>query len=206
MVMYAKETVVDSSGVRTLTTHVDSAMFLIPGGRPPQSPGSIPDFTVRADDRRQWIDSVVDADTMLAALRALALGRVVPLPQQPVGAGDSWKVEFPTRITYHQDPSNFATAKAKVKVKRVDITANDTMVVLDFSLHLEGSQPPKNAWPEVDVGGTLDGEEVFSVHTGMTQHLKMGGRVEWSWTAMGPRGLVPNSYTAMINLSRDIVP
>ena len=205
LLLNVTETVTDSSGVRTLSTHVDSALFLVPG-RPPQSPGSIGDFTVRTDERRRWIDSVGGEDTILAGLRAAVLGRVVPLPEGPIGAGDSWKVEFPTRITYHQDPSYVATAKAKVKVKSVDFSASDTTVVLEFSLHLDGSQPPKQDWPEVDVTGDLKGQEAFSLHAGMTQHLKLGGRVEWSWSAMGPHGLLPHTFETEIDLVRDLAP
>ncbi|HWZ29501.1 MAG TPA: hypothetical protein VNX15_13115, partial [Gemmatimonadales bacterium] len=204
VLLYVKEILTDSSGVKILTTRVDSALYLMPGGRAPQSMGSIPDFQIRTDDRRRWLDSVGGQDTILAGLRALALGRVVPLPQDPVGMGDSWKVEFPTRISYDYEPSNVATAKAKVKVKRVDVTATDTTVLLDVSLHLDGSQQPRPDWPTVDVSGDLNGEEVFSVHTGMTQHLKLQGRVEWSWRAMGPRGMTPHSYDTIVSLSRDV--
>lgn len=202
--LYVNETLADSSGIKILTTRVDSAMYLMPGGRAPQEMGSIPEYQVRADDRRRWVDSVNGQDTVLAALRAITLGRAVPLPQEPVGVGDSWKIEFPTRISYDYEPSNVATAKAKVKVKRLDVTPTDTTVVLDVSIHLDGSGQPRPDWPVVDVSGDLKGEEVFSVHTGMTQHLKLQGRVEWSWRAMGPRGMTPHSWATVVSLMRDI--
>jgi hypothetical protein len=206
LVMYAKEIIADSSSVRVVTTQVDSTVFIVSGGRAPRTEGSIPDFVVRVNDRRQWVDSASGEDTILAGLRAIALGRAVPLPEGPVGVGDSWKVEFPTRISYHPDPSNVATAKAKVKVKRIDITPTDTTVLLDISIHLQGSQPPTNGWPVVDVSGDVSGEEVFSVHSGTTLHLKLQGRAEWSWRIMGPRGFQDRTYSATLSLFRDVGP
>jgi hypothetical protein len=196
---------VDSTGDRVrVTTTLDSALVagpLLSTGAAADAARRMRNTRVTAvfDDRQRLVHhdwSALDrlpasvGDQIQLGLRAVA----VPLPEQPVGAGDSWTndVELPF--------GNYAggapiTATARLTVREMSVTAGDTIVRLGVETALPdrplyfsiGGQPIT-----VRLRGAITGEQLLSLTRGAVIEASLVGtmRVNVTGGFLGPQGMV----------------
>jgi hypothetical protein len=195
---------IDSTGDRVrVTTTLDSALVagpLLSTGAATDAARRIRSSRVTAvfDDRQRMVRhdwSALDrlpasvGDQIQLGLRAVA----VPLPEQPVGTGDSWTndIELPF--------GNYAggapiTATARLTVREMSVTAGDTIVRLGVETALPdrplyfsiGGQPIT-----VRLRGAITGEQLLSLTRGTVIEASLVGtmRVNVTGGFLGPQGM-----------------
>ena len=173
-VVRLSESVTDSEGEHHVTGLADSVVRTTLAFQVPLTP-----FYGWFDDHRHFLDTLMN--TLGGEYYgALAFTPLVPLPDAPVGAGDSWTVGGP----YHVQllPLGALPAHGDVKIRRLEVVDGDTIVTMAMSLHVARSND------QMDVEGELTGEELFSVNRGVTLRVRLGGRIEQRLRVTTPFG------------------
>ena len=195
---------IDSAGVRVrVTTTLDSAQVASPMLSPAAAADAarrMRDTRVTAvfDDRQRLLGhdwSALDrlpatvGDQIQLGFRAVA----VPLPEQPVGMGDSWTndVELPFGEYAGGAP---ITATTRLTVREMRVTAGDTTVRLGVETALPnrplyfsiGGQPIT-----VRMRGAITGEQLLSITRGAVIEASLVGtmRVNVTGGFLGPQGM-----------------
>ena len=116
-----------------------------------------------------------------------------PLPQDPVGVGDSWTSEMELPINQMGSGGPPTTAKTKLTVKEIHAGGSDTTVVVALETTFP-TDPIKvtqqGQMITLNLSGTMTGEQEFSVTRGAVLRSLMGGTMKIKMTGgmLGPDG------------------
>jgi len=128
------------------------------------------------------------------------VGGTAPLPDAPVGPGDSWKGEAMFFIT-QIDSLGALRARIEVKLKSIMADGPDTTVLLQLRFKVEGPSvffrdmnPPQTQ----QISGTLEGVERFSLTRGLTDSLALSGTLSTEFDLGGAgRSSLPTSVSLL---------
>ncbi|HEX4561101.1 MAG TPA: hypothetical protein VH113_04645 [Gemmatimonadales bacterium] len=202
-IVYVTEEASDSGPTRLLRVRVDSNQG---GSGGDMGTGPYPGFKALFNDRRQWIDTTTIPDSIVNVFRGIALNGMIPLPDQPVGVGDSWTSDGPMQITHFLGSIRNQRTSTGCKVKAIRVVGGDTLVDFDIKVRLHGDYTSPRGQGPVDLDGTLDGRETFSVSRGVTESLKLAGRLEWEQTHNTPRGPMQVPVAIDQTIQRTLIP
>ena len=202
-IVYVTEEASDSGHTRLLRVRVDSNQG---GSGGDMGRGPYPGFKALFNDRRLWVDTTSIPDSIVNVFRGIALNGMIPLPDQPVGVGDSWSSEGPMQEAHFLGSLRNVHASTRCKVKAIRVVEGDTLVDFDIKLRVRGDlMSPRGEGP-FDLDGTLDGRETFSVSRGVTESLKLAGRLEWQQTFNTPRGPTQVPVAIDQTIQRTLIP
>ena len=121
-------------------------------------------------------------------------GMAFPLPEDPVGVGDSWVAE--TELPLGQVAGAGAPLKAKTKltVREIQVAGADTAVLLGVETTFPGDPVTvmqQGQTVTLKLSGGLTGEQLFSVTKGAAVRSAMGGsmRINVRGGQAGPEGM-----------------
>jgi hypothetical protein len=202
LLLYFTAVTADSLGAHLVQVTVDSSRAGS-GGR--VMPHPITEFDGWFNDRRERLDTLASNDTT-EFIRDLTFQGTIPLPENPVGVGDSWTFGVSSkasRLRAQAVPLGF-TGRATVKDLRV--IEHDTVAVLAIALKLHGLLPAPKLVAPAEMNGDMKGEETFSVNHGVSWRFKVDGRIEWELSIMSATGLHPERVTFGLTTERNILP
>ncbi len=123
---------------------------------------------------------------------------VFPLPEEPVGPGDSWTVATELPVGQLPGASRSGASRTKLTVREIRVAGSDTTVLLDVETTFPtdpialtvGGQPAT-----VRLSGSLAGDQVFSLSRGvvMSGTIKGTMKMNVSSAALGRQGMVLSS-------------
>jgi len=161
--------------------------------------------TVLLDERAQVVRSTTGAAPGVAPELASQVSTNVkaiafPLPEQPVGQGDSWTVMTDLPMAQLAGASGAGSARTTRTVREIRVAQGDTSVVLavettfprdPITLRI-GGQPAT-----LKLSGGQSGEQVFSLTRGVVVSGTMKGTMRMNVTGgpVGPKGMVLSSAT-----------
>lgn len=174
-IVYARETSEDSLEAHLIIVGIDSTQGG-PGGTVDRGP--YVKFSGWFSDLRRRIDTLA-ADRSIERLREYTFRTTVPFPSEAVGVGDSWDFAASDRESFFHSANLPLTATARATITGLTALGNDTVAAIDIAYHLHGELPNPQGSP-VYVTGTLQGQELFSVATGMS--VQMRAKAEAFWT------------------------
>jgi len=126
---------------------------------------------------------------------------VFPLPDQPVGVGDSWSTE--TALPMGEIGSGTAKARTKLTVKELNASGPDTTILLVVETTLPGDPITVSGDGEarrtLKLSGGLAGEQLFSVTRGAAVRSSMGGSMRVKVSG-GPQGAMEMSLQHLTSL------
>ena len=137
------------------------------------------------DDRMNVVSAELAAGTQPLSPLAQQLGNHVkglafPLPDHPVGVGDSWMSEVELPLGQITGASGPIKAQTKLTVKELHAAGPDTTVLLTVETVFPGAPITVTQQGQpitVKLAGNLAGEQLFSVTRGTAVHSSMGGTV-----------------------------
>ena len=128
-------------------------------------------------------------------------GMTFPLPDQPVGVGDSWTTE--TALPVGEIAGGSAKARTTVTVKELHAAGPDTSVVLGIETRFPEDPitvtGDAGARQTLKLSGSLAGEQLFSVTRGAAVRSSMGGNMRVNVSG-GPHGAMEMSLQHVASL------
>jgi len=131
-----------------------------------------------------------------------------PLPEGPVGVGDSWVAEHELPLAQQAlNSSRPLTSRTKITVKEIQISGADTSVVLGIETSFPDepitvAQPGEGGAPQTGtlrLSGALSGEQVYSLRRSAQVRAMMGGTIKMKSGAAG-RGEMTMAMTQQTSL------
>jgi len=121
-------------------------------------------------------------------------GMAFPLPDKPVGVGDSWEAESDLPLSQLGGSAGPLTAKTTLTVKEIHADGADTTVVLGMETTFPGAPIEVKQQGQtliLKLAGTLTGEQQFSVSRGASVHSSVGGtlKINVSGGPVGAEGM-----------------
>ena len=134
-------------------------------------------------------------------------GMAFPLPEGPVGVGDSWVTEHELPLGQQLNASHALKARTKITVKEIRIASADTSVVLGIETTFPDepitlTQPGQGGAPHtatLKLSGSLSGEQEYSLHRSAQVRAMMGGTIKMK-SASGGRGEMTMAMTQQTSL------
>ena len=128
-------------------------------------------------------------------------GMVFPLPEQPVGVGDSWTTE--TALPVGEIGSGTARAHTKLTLKELNAGGPDTTILVGVETTFPGDPitvtGDGGARQTLKLTGGLAGEQLFSVTRGAAVRSSMGGNMRVNVSG-GPQGAMQMSLQHLTSL------
>lgn len=183
-IVYARETSEDSLEAHVIIVGVDSTQGG-PGGTVDRGP--YVKFSGWFSDLRRRLDTLA-TDWRIERLREYTFRTTVPFPAEAVGVGDSWDVAASNRESFFHSANLPLTATARATVTALTAMGSDTIATIAIAYRLHGKLPNPNGEP-VYVTGTIDGQELFSVATGMSVQLHAKAEAFWTTSVNSLGGL-----------------
>ena len=131
-----------------------------------------------------------------------------PLPEGPVGVGDSWVAEHELPLAQQAlNSSRPLKSRTKITVKEIQISGADTSVVLGIETSFPDepitvAQPGEGGAPQTGtlrLSGALSGEQVYSLRRSAQVRAMMGGTIKMKSGAAG-RGEMTMAMTQQTSL------
>ena len=113
------------------------------------------------------------------SLKAMAF----PLPERPVGLGDSWVTEHEMPLGQQLNASHPIKARTKLTVKEITVAGPDTSVVFAVETSFPGEPielKQQGQQVTMTLTGNLSGEQVYSVARSAHVRSNMGGTMKIS--------------------------
>jgi hypothetical protein len=193
-VLFVRETSDDSLEAHVIQVRVDSTQA---GNGGKVDRGPYLGFAGWYNDLRRRLDTLA-ADRSIERLREYTFRTTVPLPEQAVGVGDSWDFTANERESFFHSADLPLTATARATITALTAMGIDTVAAIKIAYSLKGKLPNPNGDP-VYITGTLDGDELFSVATGMSIQLRAKAQAFWT-TSMNTLGGLQH-FTMVIKAS-----
>jgi hypothetical protein len=116
-----------------------------------------------------------------------------PLPEGPVGIGDSWVAEHELPLGQALSASRSLKSRTKITVKEIQIAGADTSVVLGIETSFPNepitlTQPGEGGASQtgtLQLSGGLSGEQVYSLRRSAQVRAMMGGTIKMKSGATG---------------------
>jgi hypothetical protein len=117
-----------------------------------------------------------------------------PLPEGPVGVGDSWVAEHELPLGHQMlNASQPLKSRTKITVKEIQIAGADTSVLLGIETSFPDepitlTQPGQGGAPQTGtlrLSGNLSGEQVYSLKRSAQVRAMMGGTIKMKSAAAG---------------------
>jgi hypothetical protein len=117
-----------------------------------------------------------------------------PLPEGPVGVGDSWVAEHELPLAHQAlNASQPLKSRTKITVKEIQIAGADTSVLLGIETSFPDepitlTQPGQGGAPQTGtlrLSGNLSGEQVYSLKRSAQVRAMMGGTIKMKSAAAG---------------------
>ncbi len=144
-----------------------------------------------------------------SSLKAMAF----PLPEGPVGVGDSWVAEHELPLGGQAlNASRPLKSRTRITVKEIQIAGADTSVVLGIETHFpdepitltqqgEGGAPQTGT---LRLSGSLSGEQVYSLQRSAQVRAMMGGTIKMkSGSAGQPETTMAMTQQTSLQLTQD---
>jgi len=144
-----------------------------------------------------------------SSLKAMAF----PLPEGPVGVGDSWVAEHDLPLGGQAlNASRPLKSRTRITVKEIQIAGADTSVVLGIETHFpdepitltqqgEGGAPQTGT---LRLSGSLSGEQVYSLQRSAQVRAMMGGTIKMkSGSAGQPETTMAMTQQTSLQLTQD---
>ena len=144
-----------------------------------------------------------------SSLKAMAF----PLPEGPVGVGDSWVAEHELPLGRQAlNASRPLKSRTRITVKEIQIAGADTSVVLGIETHFpdepitltqqgEGGAPQTGT---LRLSGSLSGEQVYSLQRSAQVRAMMGGTIKMkSGSAGQPETTMAMTQQTSLQLTQD---
>lgn len=199
-IIYDREMSEDSLEAHVIIVGIDSTQGG-PGGMVDRGP--YVKFTGWYNDLRRRIDTLA-GDVRIERLRNETFRTTVPLPAEAVGVGDSWNFAADDREPFFRSADVRWTATARATVISLLALGDDTIATFNVTYHLNGKLPNPNGDP-VYVTGTIDGQEQFSVATGMSVSLHTNGQVFWTTSVNTLGGLQRMTMVIKSSIARTLL-
>jgi hypothetical protein len=130
-----------------------------------------------------------------------------PLPEGPVGIGDSWVAEHELPLGQALSASRSLKSRTKITVKEIQIAGADTSVVLGIETSFPDepitvTQPGEGGAAQTGtlrLSGALSGEQVYSLQRSAQVRAMMGGTIKMKSGAAG-RGEMTMAMTQQTSL------
>ncbi len=134
-------------------------------------------------------------------------GMAFPLPEGPVGVGDSWVTEHELPLGQQLNASHALKSRTKITVKEIRIATADTSVVLGIETTFPDepitlTQPGEGGAPQtatLKLSGRLSGEQEYSLQRSAQVRAMMGGTIKMK-SASGGRGEMTMAMTQQTSL------
>ena len=183
-IVYARETSEDSLEAHVIIVGIDSTQGG-PGGTVDRGP--YVKFSGWFNDLRRRIDTLA-ADRSIERLREYTFRTTVPFTAAAVGVGDSWDFAASDRESFFHSANLPLTATARATITGLTAQGSDTIATIDLVYHLHGKLPNPAGDP-IYVDGTLEGQELFSVASGMSVQLRAKAQAFWTTSISTLAGL-----------------
>jgi hypothetical protein len=116
-----------------------------------------------------------------------------PLPEGPVGVGDSWVSEHELPLGQQLNASHPIKSRTKITVKEIQIAGSDTSVLLGIETSFPDepitlTQQGKGGAPQTGtlrLSGHLSGEQLYSLTRSAQVRAMMGGTIKMKSGATG---------------------
>jgi hypothetical protein len=116
-----------------------------------------------------------------------------PLPEGPVGVGDSWVSEHELPLGQQLNASHPIKSRTKITVKEIQIAGSDTSVLLGIETSFPDepitlTQQGRGGAPQTGtlrLSGNLSGEQLYSVTRSAQVRAMMGGTIKMKSGATG---------------------
>ena len=144
-----------------------------------------------------------------SSMKAMAF----PLPEGPVGVGDSWVAEHELPLGQQAlNASRPLKSRTRITVKEIQIAGADTSVVLGIETHFpdepitltqqgEGGAPQTGT---LRLSGSLSGEQVYSLQRSAQVRAMMGGTIKMkSGSAGQPETTMAMTQQTSLQLTQD---
>ena len=144
-----------------------------------------------------------------SSLKAMAF----PLPEGPVGVGDSWVAEHELPLGRQAlNASRPLKSRTRITVKEIQIAGADTSVVLGIETHFpdepitltqqgEGGAPQTGT---LRLSGSLSGEQVYSLQRSAQVRAMMGGTIKMKIGSAGqPETTMAMTQQTSLQLTQD---
>jgi len=134
-------------------------------------------------------------------------GMTFPLPEGPVGVGDSWTSENEVGLGERLGTSAPIKSKTKLTVKEIRVAGADTSVLLGIettfpgepiTLAQQGQGAPRRG--TMRLSGNLTGEQLYSLSKSAQLHSAMGGTMRISVTGPPGQGEMKMAMTQQTSL------
>ena len=132
-------------------------------------------------------------------------GMAFPLPEQPVGVGDSWTSETDLPLGEIVTASGPLKARTRLTVKDINAGGPDTTVLVAVETTFPGGPvtvTSEGVQQTLTVSGSLAGEQLFSITRGAAVHSSMGGKMLAGMSG-GPQGKMDLSLRQVMTLQLD---
>ena len=134
-------------------------------------------------------------------------GMAFPLPEGPVGVGDSWVTEHELPLGQQLNASHALKSRTKITVKEIRIASADTSVILGIETTFPDEpitlrQPGEGGAPQtatLKLSGSLSGEQEYSLQRSAQLRAMMGGTIKMK-SAAGGRGETTMAMTQQTSL------
>ena len=134
-------------------------------------------------------------------------GMAFPLPEGPVGVGDSWVTEHELPLGQQLNASHALKSRTKITVKEIRIASADTSVILGIETTFPDepitlTQPGGGGAPQtatLKLSGSLSGEQEYSLQRSAQVRAMMGGTIKMK-SASGGRGEMTMAMTQQTSL------
>ena len=123
-----------------------------------------------------------------------------PLPVEPVGKGDHWRVETDIPLAGLPDAGGPISVQSVLTVKDITVTAGDTTVVFVITTQFPDRPITMSRMGQtmtMKVSGTINGEQSFSMSQGMVLDGNVNGTIQMTMT-------IPGLASAPITMALDM--
>lgn len=201
---YSTTAMTDTSKVPWLTVSIDSMVEVrggIPTGTLGGSRGGVFVWASGFDDRREITIDTSDLRVRRAhhLFDPSVLDGTVAFSPDSIRKGDSWKSRVVLRFVSLRDSLGTLRGTAKVKLKDLIVSGNDTTAILGIRYSLDGAESySENVHQGARMYGFLDGEERYSLSRGVTRALQIKGKLTYEFD-IGPGNRPTTSFDVAIH-------